>query len=385
MRHRAEVRARLSWRLLLVPRLVLVPGVILLGLVKVCLARRRPQPPRLSPTSDDPVAEVLAAARPAPRFAGEDLSVADLRWIVSVNEVAPADEDGYNTVVDLADEVAAYADVAADGLADALADQPGVDAVDQADRAVVLVRSALALPDVQAAAIRALLAVNRSPRRTPRRRSLRPAMMSAVADEVATILGDRGFVGRLRTDPDHDEPRLGQHNPPGPGFYRSFAEERLVQVVWLLGGLGDHHDDGTVVNAQLRITVEVIEIATTDVPAAMVLKGGGEVIAGENILSDCYDWMPATVDGIEQVLVTDVLPLCESTTSRAAIVDRWVGGLPWYVPDRPRAEAAGIAARWGFPKHARDLARYGPRPPRVSQGSAGPAGHPRRTGTTPPE
>ncbi|GLH96511.1 hypothetical protein Pa4123_17850 [Phytohabitans aurantiacus] len=179
MGHRAGVRARLSWRLLLVPRVVLAIGVIVWALLRVSLTRRRPRPPRLPPTSDDPVADALADARPVSRFANEELDVDDLRWIVSVDEWESDDENGANTVVGLDDTVWSYADVADDGLADALVDQPGIDAVDHTDREVLLVRSPLSLPDVHAATIRALLSINRAPRPTPRLRSLRPAVMSA--------------------------------------------------------------------------------------------------------------------------------------------------------------------------------------------------------------
>ena len=113
-----------------------------------------------------------------PRFADEVLDAEDLRWIVSVQAQDEDEDEGYNTVVGLDDAVASYVDVVADGLEDALADQPGIDAVEHADREIMLVRSALSLPDVQAATIRALLAINRNPRPTPRRRSLAPVVMT---------------------------------------------------------------------------------------------------------------------------------------------------------------------------------------------------------------
>jgi hypothetical protein len=313
--------------------------VLIWALFRVLTTRRRRQPPRRPPTGADPVAAALADARPVPRFTGEELDVEDLRWIVSVGELEPVDEDGYNTVIGLDDTVSSYADVAGDGLPDALADQPGIDAVEHADREVVLVRSALSLPDVHAAAVRALLAINRDPRRTPRLRSLPPAMMSALADGMAGVLSEHGFAGR------------------GPGFYRFFAADRLVQVVGLWDGIGHHNDDGTIVNPRVRLTVEVVEITTSDVLESIAVEHGREVVAGERILSASYDGTPGTAEGIERVLVSSALPLCESTRSRAAIVERWVGGLPWYVPDRLRPEAADIAARWGFRKHARDLSQ----------------------------
>jgi len=365
------------WRLLVVPRLVLAIGVIIWALLNVFLMPRRrpPRPVRLPPTSDDPVADALVDARPVPRFADEDLDINDLRWIVGVDELESVDEVGYNTVVGLGDEVSSYADVAADGLEDALADQPGIDAVHHEDREVVLVQSVLSLPDVHAATIRALLAINRSPR-TPRKRPLQPAVMSAVADGVAPIMADHGFVGRLRMSLDHGESHIDPNSLLGPGFYR-VAQDRLVQVVRLWDGVGRRKGDGTIVNARLRFTVEVVEIATTDaaesIELPIELKGGCEVVAGERILSACYDWVPATIDGIEHVLLSKALPLCDATTSRVAIVNRWVIGLPWSVPDRLFWEAADTAARWGFRKHARDLLKHSSR--RLPQSAAVAAKH----------
>jgi hypothetical protein len=128
-------------------------------------------------------------------------------------------------------------------------------------------------------------------------------------------------------------------------------------VIRLRYGYGYHNDDGAIVDARVQLTVEVVEIATTDVAQSIELDRGCEIVAGESILSMSYG-VAATVDGIERAFVSKALPLCESTRSRAAIVDRWVIGLPWHVPDRPRWEAADIAARWGFRKHARDLVTY---------------------------
>ncbi|HEX5994098.1 MAG TPA: hypothetical protein VFY84_03035 [Jiangellales bacterium] len=331
----------------------------MVAIVAVLLPRRRqPRPVRRPPTSDDPVADALASAHPVPRFAGDELDVNDLRWIVSVHEMESVDEVGHSVVVGLDEQVSSYADVDADGLEEALAEQPGIDAAD-VDGEEVLIQSTLALPDVHAATIRALLAINQSPRlhRLPRYRPLPASVMGTVADGVTATMADHGFVGRLRMSLEDDGPHL--YDPPGPGFYR-VAEDRLVQVVRLRNHFGYHNDDGTIVNAHLRLTVEVVEIATTDVTESIELERGCEVVAGEGILSVSYG-VAATVDGIEHVFVSKALPLCESTTSRAAIVDRWVFGLPWSVPDRFPWEVADVAARWGFRKHARDLVTYGGR------------------------
>jgi len=356
-----------------VPRLILVVGVIIWAVFMVLLTRRRrpSQPVRLPPTSDDPIAEVLVDARPVSRLAGEQLDVDDLRWLVSANELELTDEGGCNTVVGLDDTVSSYAEVFADGFADALADQPGIDAAEHADREAVLVWSLLSLPDVQAAAIRALLAINRNPQ-TPRDQPVQAAMMNALADSVATIMAGHGFDRRLRMSLEHDQSYLDLNDRHGPSFYRLCAQDRLVQIIGLRAGIGYRNDDGTLVNIRVRFTIEIAEIAATDA-AVSGEPDGCQVIAGERIVMASYDPVPATVEGIEHMLVSKALPLCESTMSRAAIVDRWVRGLPWHVPDRLSWEAADIAARWGFRKHARDLLKHTPR--RLKQAAAVAAKH----------
>lgn len=335
-------------------------GVIVWAVLNVLLTRRRraPRPVRLPPSGDDPVADALADACPLPRFPLDaGLDVNDLRWIVSVAEFEPPDQNGWNTVVGLDDAVWAYADVAADGLADALADQPGIDAADHEDREVVLVRSVLSLPDVHAATIRALLAINRTPR-TPRDPRLPPAIMDTLADGVSGILADHGFTGRLRPslDPDPSHP----YDMRGALFHRVLAEDGLVQTVELRGGFGPAHVGDE--PGRVDVTVGVMEIATADAGDSTGRRGDSrDAVPGERILSATYDSVPATVDGIEQVLAGKAFPLLESTRTRAGIVDRWVHGLPWSVPDRLFWEAADIAARWGFRGHARDLLRHGPR------------------------
>lgn len=328
------------------PRLLLAVGVIVWAVLDVLLTprRRTSRPERLAPSCDDPVSKALAGACAVPRLPDDTaLEVGDLRWIVSAAEVEPVDEDGWNTVVGLDDAVWAYADVAADGLADELADQPGIDAACHVDREAVLVRSVLSLPDVHAAAIRALLAVNRTPRE-PRDRRLPPAAMNALADGVAAILADHGFIRR----PD----------PHGPLFHRLLTDDRLAQTVELRDGSdAGEHGEGTLV-----VCVCVVEIGTADpveaIAQSAALRGSG---SPERILSVSYDAVPATVDGIETVLTSKAFALLESTRTRVGIVDRWVRGLPWSVPDRLFWEAADVAARWGFRGHARDLLKHGPR------------------------
>ena len=186
---------------------------------------------------------------------------------------------------------------------------------------------------------------------------------------------------------DHDGSHLDPGDQHGPGFYRFLVEDRLVQIVGLRNGVGHHNDDGTVVDARVRITVGVVEIATADVAGPVRLEDGCEVVAGRRILSTWHELTPATVNGMDRVLASKALPWCRATASRAAIVDRWVSGLPWHVPDSTSWEAADTAARWGIPGHARDLVRHGQRrrprplrrPPLIPRPSSRPRPR-RRTG-----
>jgi hypothetical protein len=80
------------------------------------------------------VGEALAAAGPVTsRIPDEDLDITELREFIGVGEIDPP-EQGFNTVIGLYDEIWSYADTAEDGLEAALADQPGIEAVDAGDR-----------------------------------------------------------------------------------------------------------------------------------------------------------------------------------------------------------------------------------------------------------
>ncbi|GAA3455064.1 hypothetical protein [Dactylosporangium matsuzakiense] len=278
--------ARLSWRLLVVPRLLAAVALIAWALVRLPFAGHPPRPARHPPSAPDPVAAALRGAE-------------DLRWIVTADELDPIDEAGHNTIITLADEVSTYADPATADLAGALAAQPGIDAVDRPDREVLLVRTRLALPDVQAAAIRALLTTGPPAGPAPEPRPPLP--------DVAALMTAGGFTGER-----------------GAAFRRHLPGRDLTQVIEL-------HDGWLM--------------------AAVHEPGPDRVV-----LSRSWEWTPADV---HRVLEREALPFCNATTSRRAIVDRWVHGLPWHVPDRLPGEAAETAERWGFFKHARDLRRYG--------------------------
>ena len=91
------------------------------------------------------------------------------------------------------DEINGYCDPG-DGLDRALADQPGVEAVLAEDREVVYVRTLLALADVKAAVIRAVVEVNRTPRKPAPTGVLSSDTLDGLASAVLPQLAKAGFA-----------------------------------------------------------------------------------------------------------------------------------------------------------------------------------------------
>ena len=132
----------------------------------------------------------------------------------------------------LADEIASYTDAADDGLDVVLAEQPGIDDVFAEDREVVHLRTALALEDVHAAVVRAVVEVNRSPRPLV----IPPDQVTdeqahALADHVAPVLVAAGFVRKTGDARDRS-------------YFHRVGEDGFVQAVSLTRGLG-RLSDGT--------------------------------------------------------------------------------------------------------------------------------------------
>lgn len=125
-----------------------------------------PRPERRPVSGPDPVAVVLAdAAADGPlvqRVDGEDPTLADLPAFIHVEEYD--DRIGrLDTTVWFDDEIHLYADPYESGLEDALAEQPHIEEVSEQDREVWHLRTPLALEDVRAAVVRAVVEVNRRP------------------------------------------------------------------------------------------------------------------------------------------------------------------------------------------------------------------------------
>lgn len=128
---------------------------------------RQQRDERRPATSTDPVGNALtdAAAGGALRQRHRRAGAPTLEQLPAWIEVCDSDDvDGFNTVVFLDDEIHAYCDPYDDGLDQALADQRGVDKLLAEDREVIYLRTRLALADVKAAVVRAVVEVNRRPR-----------------------------------------------------------------------------------------------------------------------------------------------------------------------------------------------------------------------------
>jgi hypothetical protein len=220
--------------------------------------RTRTGPPRLPASCADPVGVVLAAAAadpPVSRPPAEDLDLADLRWIVTVEAI---DDGGrFNTFVGLSDEVGGYAEVYGDGYELALADQPGIELVEHADREAVLVRSCLSVPDVHAAAIRALLDINRNPREVPEI-GLPEAFLAALADGVAAAVAAHGFLPA-------PDPVVGRRRRTVHQFRR--RRDHLIHLVHLTTGISETAD-GTILDDCVAVTLMALTPGTPETRVA---------------------------------------------------------------------------------------------------------------------
>ncbi|MEV4411342.1 hypothetical protein [Catellatospora sp. NPDC049609] len=311
-------------------------------------------PPRLAPTSADPVGDALAAAGDVvPRDPGDDIVLDDLRHIVRAHAIDPAKWDGRNTQLWFDDDCARYADVGRDGLALALADQPGIAEVDHMDREVVLVRTALSLPDAQAAGIRALLEINRRPRELPDDGRVSEETVSRLANGAASLLAEHGFAGRLRMLT-ADGKTWGVD-----AFYRP-CEERLVQVLRVsagFGGLGD----GTRLEGTVEVHLTLMDFSAADPAESVALVGDRDFPRGGTLVaSRDRHAVPPEADALARVLVEECLPWFDTVDSRDVIVAGWVRD-PGSQPPYPLWEKLEVAARWGRRDEAAALLRYGNR------------------------
>ena len=288
----------------------------------------------------DPVGAALAEASSGgplvPRFEDDDLVLEDLREWVDVREVEGA--EAFDTVVLLADEIASYTDAADDGLDAALADQPGVDDVFAEDREVVYLRTSLALADVHAAVVRAVVEVNRTPRPpAPPAHEVTDEQAHALAEDVAPVLLAAGFVRR-------------RGDARERSYFHRVGEDGFVQAASVARGLGAL-SDGTSLHGtvQLHFGVRVPETASS------ALSPNLEYFAvGRCSLSSGLNVAP-TPDALLTATTAEVLPWLDATRSRAALA-AWVAADPERIfPPAERPRYARLFAEWGQPAAARAL------------------------------
>lgn len=295
--------------------------------------------PRLPQSSPDPVSDALAEAdEQGPlvrRMEDCEPLLEELPQWIDVRADAMKD---FDTAVVFSDEIHSFTDPAEDGLETALADQPGIEDVFAEDRELVWVRTRLSLADVQAAAVRAVVEVNRTPRPQPAAEGLTEAETMTLVDRVAPALVDAGFVrGGGRWSPLH--------------FHRA-GEDGFVQVVSYMPDSG-MLSDGTLLAGRLFMIagVWVPELTRRDRPFPDFMS--------VSTLDCALTWFEhlQPVEVLE-TMYSRVLPALQGTRGRAALAD-WVAGNPERVAipaDRPAY--ARVFAQWGHHEEARAVLRH---------------------------
>jgi hypothetical protein len=188
-------------------------------------------------------------------------------------------------------------------------------------------------------------------------RPLDARTLSALATEVAAMMAEHGFTG-LQVDlaDGQASPDQGLH-----GFYRT-GEESLVQVMLLFPGSGVAND-GTGEYVELEgtvtVTLRVHDISTLD-PTTSILgsTNGREWVKGTEVGYWTRHAVPPSAAALVPMLVDTCLPWFDTVSSRAAIVDQWVGD-PHSQPPWALWEKIEAAARWDMREEASALLRYG--------------------------
>ena len=283
--------------------------------------RRRPA------TSADPVADaVIQAAADGPLVRRQAEMMPTLEELPFWVDVEDSDEmDGFDTVVWFDDEINCYCDPG-DGLDQALADQPGVEAVLAEDREVVYVRTLLALADVRAAVIRAVVEVNRTPRKPAPTGVLSSDTLDGLASAVLPQLAQAGFA----------------NTPAGPRHFYREGGDGFVQSIAITAGSGNAAD-GTSHDGLVWV------MSGTHVPGfGPDVLSSPELVAPMHCGQPAYHWVTPTVDAMHRVLAGEVLPVLDITRDRAGF-GTWVAADPTRVPiPLHRPTYALLLARWGL-------------------------------------
>lgn len=313
--------------------------------------RRVAAPPRHSASSADPVAAALAEAATAgpltPRLDDLDPALDELPGWFSVSDDTTLEE--FDTLVTFADEIHIYCDPAEDGLAEALAEQPGIAEVFAEDREVVYLATRLHLADVAAAVIRAVVDVNRHPRPTPALAGeVTDAQAIEVADAVAPLITASGYSRR-------DDGRY---------FHRDCGDG-VVQVLSVFRGLGELAD-GTSLHDKIHVHYgvclpEAQHWPMPDDPARVPP-------AYATLSSSTYT--PPDHRAVAEALQRTVLPWLEGTAGREALA-AWAAGDPERIfPPAQRPLFARLFTEWGHTTAARVVLDHLDRDwPSLAQGS----------------
>jgi hypothetical protein len=245
--------------------------------------------------------------------------------------------DGFDTRVDLADEIHSFCDPFDDGLEVALGEQPGITAVFAEDREVVHLATSLHLADVAAAVIRAVVDVNRNPRPVPvLSGDVTDEQVFEVADAVAPLIAASGFTRR-------DDGRY---------FHRDCGHG-IVQVLYLFRGLGELVD-GTSLHDRIEVhhgvcLPEAQRRPMPDDPA--------------RVPPMCATLSSSTHSSPDPVAVTNalrvtVLPWLEGTAGRDALAV-WAASDPERIlPPAQRPLLAKLFSEWGHPTAARAVLHH---------------------------
>lgn len=256
--------------------------------------------------------------------------------------------DGFNTVVELDDEIHFYCDPA-DGLDLALAEQRGIKEAYAEDREVIYVRTRLHLDDVAAAVIRAVVDINRNPRDPDEggERRLLPSvaptgipawmvMSREIVDAVAPQIGEAGYSRR-------------------EGFFRRAGRDGFVQMLSVRWS-PDEHPDETFGHDRIWVGYGVWipgprgQPMPADLDAVTLLEA--TLSSGERLLPD-----PAVV---AEALETTALPWLEATDGRDALA-AWAAEDPGRIdPPTQRPLIARLLTEWGYPDAARRVNPEGP-------------------------
>lgn len=306
---------------------------------------------RKRPSIADPVAVALeeAAAAGSLRILIEGEEQPTLRelpqWI-TVDE--DDDYEGFNTLVELDDEVHFYCDPA-DGLDLALAEQPGIrDAVAE-DREVIYVATRLHPDDVAAAVVRAVVDINRNPRDPDEgpERGLPPrvaptdipawmVMSREIVDAVAPQIGDAGYSRR-------------------EDFFRRAGTDGFVQML-VVHWSPDEHPDETFGHDRIRVGYGVWVPGARDEP---ISADPDEVTLLEATLSSSVRVLPDP-SAVAEVLATTVLPWLDATDGRDVLAV-WAAEDPGRIdPPAQRPLVARLLTEWGHPDAARRVHPAGP-------------------------